>query len=117
MLTIRAEQMKKFSEVAVKRFEDMMVVHLDKFFPGSFKATGEPKVRELIRYGIKRAASYKIQAERDVSRYIDLMMVLGADFDSDRRLPWAGEILRSRNNPEQRIAVLLRTAEKHLRGA
>jgi len=117
MLALRPEQMRVFSEVAVKRFEDMMVVHLNKFFPDRCNAATEPKVRELIRYGVKRAASYQITAERDVSRYIDLMIVLGNDFDHDKRLPWAQEILRTRNSPEARVSVLLKTAQEHLRGA
>jgi hypothetical protein len=117
MITIRAEQMKRLSEAARMRFEDIMVVHLNKFFPERTQAAGEPKVRELIRYGIRRAGSYQIKAQRDVSRYIDLMIVLGSNFDSDKRLPWAGAILKTRNSPAQRISVLLKTAEKHLRGA
>jgi hypothetical protein len=117
MIAIRSEQMKEFSEVALKRFEDMIVVHLNKFFPDRCKAAGEPKVRELIRYGVERAASYQIVAKRDVSRYIDLMIVLGDDFDRDKHLPWAQEILRTRNSPEVRISVLLKTAQTHLRGA
>jgi hypothetical protein len=114
MLTIRPQQMQKFSESALKRFEETMLVHLKKFFPDFCEASGEPEVREFIQYGIKRAASYQVTSERDVSRYIDLMVSLGADFDNDKQLSWAGEILRTRNSPEARISVLLKTAEKHL---
>ena len=117
MIAIRAAQIEKLSETALKSFEEMMVVHLNKFFPDHCGAAGEPKVRELIRHGVKRAASYQITAKRDVSRYIDLMIVLGDDFDCDLRLPWAQEILRTRNSPEVRISVLLKTAQKHLGGA
>ncbi len=35
----------------------------------------------------------------------------------DKRLPWAQEILRTRNSPEARVSVLLKTAQEHLRGA
>jgi hypothetical protein len=115
MLTLRPEQMRAFSEAALKRFEETMLAHLKKFFPDKYEAAGEPKVRKLIRYGIERAASYDITAQRDVSRYIDLMMTLGPDFDQDKQLPWAGQILRTRNKPEVRISILLKTAEKHLK--
>lgn len=108
--------MAKFSEAALKRFEDMMVVHLNKFFPRRTKGADESKVREFIRHGVKRAASYNIKAKRDVSRYIDLMMTFGADFDTNKQIPWAGQILKTRNSPEARISVLLRTAQNHLRG-
>ena len=107
MITIRSEQMKKFSEAASKRFEDLMVVHLSKYFPNQCKAAGEAELRRTIRYGVKRAASYKIKAQRDVSRYIDLMMVLGNDFDADGRLPWAAEILAKKTVPPTRMRALL----------
>jgi len=117
MLSIRPDQLSKFSEVALKQFEDLMVAHLNKFFPRRTKAAGEPTVRKFIRYGVQRAASYNIKAKRHVSRYIDLMVSLGADFDKDKQVPWAGQILKTRNSPEARISVLLKTAQKHLRGA
>lgn len=114
---MRPQQVEKFSEAALKQFEDMMVPHLKRFFPKFSEAAGEPKVRVFIRYGVKRAASYQIMAKRDVSRYIDLMVVLGHDFDRDKQLPWAGQILRTRNSPDVRISVLLKTAQNHLRSA
>jgi len=115
VITIRPEQMKKFSEAAIRRFEDMMVVHLSRYFPNRCKAAGEPELRRAIRYGVKRAASYKIKAQPDVCRYIDLMMALGGDFDTDPKLPWASEILNAPTSQEQRISALLRTATQHLR--
>jgi hypothetical protein len=45
------------------------------------------------------------------------MIVLGHDFDRDKRLPWVGEVLRTRNSADVRISVLLKTAQKHLRSA
>lgn len=116
MLAIRPEQMQVFTEAAVKRFEDLMVVHLNKFFPERSKAAGETNVREFIRYGVKRAAAHNITAKRDVSRYIDLMATFGSDFDTDEKLPWAREILATTNSSEVRMSVLLKTAQKHLQG-
>jgi hypothetical protein len=109
--------MEAFSEAALKDFEELMLPHLKKFFPDFCEAAGEAEVRKLIRHGVERAGSYQITAKRDVSRYIDLMASLGADFDKDQDLPWAGEILRTRNSADTRISILLKTAEKHLKGA
>jgi hypothetical protein len=117
MLTMRPKQMEAFSEAALKDFEELMIPHLKKFFPEFCEAAGEQEVRKLIQHGVKRAASYQINAKCDVSRYIDLMVSLGADFDKDKNLPWAGEILKTRNSADARISVLLKTAAKHLKGA
>ena len=101
----------------MKDFEDLMVPHLKKFYPEFYEAAGPAKVKEFIRLGVKRAGSYYITAKKDVSRYIDLMASLGADFDKNPDLPWAGEILRTRNSADTRINILLKTAAKHLKGA
>jgi hypothetical protein len=99
MLSIREEQMAVFSKVAAQKFEDRMVAHLKRCFPSELESLGEPKARELIQHGVKRAASYGIRGQRDVCKYIDLMIALGSDFDSDPNLIWASEIL---NDPELR---------------
>jgi hypothetical protein len=93
MLTLRPSQVQVFSEAALKRFEDRMVVHLNKFFPGQCKTAAEPELRATIQYGIKRAAAYGIVGARDVCKYIDLMILFGRDFDKDPELPWASAAL------------------------
>lgn len=92
-----------------------MVVHLKKFFPRQCEAEGEPQIRKTIQYGIERAAAYGITAERDVCKYIDLMIVFGSDFDADEQLPWAGEILRRRSHPATKMRALHSSAQNHLR--
>jgi len=114
MLTIRKEQMAVFAQAEIKKFEDRVVIHLKKFFPGQCHALGESQLREVIRYGIKRAAAYGITAARDVCKYIDLMVVLGRDFDTDKELPWVGAILSIRPAPGARVSVLVKAANKHL---
>lgn len=91
MLTIRKEQMAVFADAVIKDFEGRMLAHLREHFPRQYEGVGEAGAREMIRYGIERAAAYDIREERDVCRYIDLMMVLGRDFDRD--LQWARALL------------------------
>ena len=115
MLTIRTQQLAVFARAETKKFEDRLLIHLNRFFPKPSRALGEPKLRETIRHGIKRAASYGITAERDVYKYVDLMAVFGRDFDTDPRLPWAGETLRTRRNPTTKIQALFGSARRHLK--
>jgi|ERR1019366_2191180 hypothetical protein len=117
MLTIRKEQMAVFSQEEARKFEERMLVHLRKFFPKECEAGGAAQLRETVKHGLKRAGSYGITAERDVCKYIDLMIVFGCDFDMDKQYPWAGEILETRNSPAAKLAVLLEAAKKKLRQA
>ena len=93
MLIIRQDQMDILRQEVRKGFEDRMLSHLTRYFSEACARMGESGARELIRYGIERAKHYGIVAERDVCKYIDVMAVLGRDFDVDAAFPWAAEIL------------------------
>lgn len=114
MLTIRKEQMAVFGPLGKKAFEDRMLTHLKKVFPEQSESLGEPKLREIIQYGTQRAAAYRIITERDVCKYIDLMIFYGRDFDKDAKLPWAQSILQNQaiRNPSSKIERLYKAAKK-----
>jgi hypothetical protein len=114
MLTIRPEQLAVLGQPQLKRFEDWMLAHLKKSFPKESESAGESEIRQMIQHGIKQAATYGITSERDVCKYVELMMVFGRDFDTDEKLPWAGQILKTRNGPDLKTSVLVETAKKKL---
>lgn len=114
MLVIRTEQMSAFSAAAEKQFEDWMVLHLNKFFASKCSRMGEDALRELIRYGIRRAASYGLTIRREVCKYIDVMLVFGRDFEKDPRHAWAQPIL-ARNGQVGKGQALISAAHAELR--
>ena len=93
MIAIRPQQLEVFSKAALKSFEERMMAHLGKFFPGQCAEMGEQKTRETIQEGIKKARRYGIASEHDVCIYVDVMFEYGHDFDTDPKLPWASQIL------------------------
>jgi hypothetical protein len=113
-LRIRQAQMAVFSRVEVEKFEDWMVAHLKKFFPKQSKSAGEVRVREIVRHGIKRAAAHGITAKKDVCKYIDLAILFGPDFDTDKRSRWAAQILGQRASASARMQSLLTAAKRRL---
>ncbi len=115
MLTVRQAQFAIFSQLEVRKFEEWMLAHLKKFFPGKCAAAGGQRLLEMVQYGIQRAAVHGITAKRDVCKYIDLMIVFGRDFDTDGRSRWAGEILGRRRNPGVKMQILLQAAKLRLR--
>jgi len=111
MFTIRKEMKDTFDADIRRRFENRMVEHGNRFFPQQCRELGEAGVRDWIRLGIARAGRYGIVAERDVCKYIDVMFVYGANFDSDSRYPWAAEILNAAPvNPTHKTDRLFETA-------
>lgn len=114
MLRIRQTQVDALAQAQMRNFEQWMLVHLMKFFPQPCQKMGEAKALETIRHGVKRARSYGIRTQRDVCKYIDLMIVFGRDFDLDTRYSWAAEVLGSSSAPSAKVSVLLRTAKEVL---
>jgi hypothetical protein len=93
LFKIRREQKLAFRQEALRDFEQWMVRHVERCLPDPWTALGETRVREVILLGIERAAAHDIYAEREVCKFIDLMLVFGIDFD--QRCPWAKEILKA----------------------
>jgi hypothetical protein len=117
-MVIRTEQLRAFSDAAASGFHERMVTHLRKCFPAECEALQESGVRDTIRHGIQQSARYGATAERDVCKYIDLMMLLGRDFDTRAGLPWAARILNDQvlQTPGARIDQLFTVAKAHPAG-
>ena len=75
-------------------FENRMVDRLRANFPDHGLTSDEPSLRSMIRQGIERAATYDVVYENDVARYLDYMLILSPDFDTNPETSWAGRILR-----------------------
>lgn len=113
MLTITAQQADALHQDLRRRFVNRMVDHVRQYFPRQFTQLGEMEVRAWIEEGIKQSGEYGIVAERDVCKYIDVMMVFGRNFDKDPRYPWAPPILTAQpTDPALKTDRLFETARQ-----
>jgi hypothetical protein len=112
MLAIRKEQIDVLSKVEVQTVENRTLEHIRKTYPKEFNALGDEKTREVIQYGVNRAATYRFKGNPDVLKYIEVMVLFGRDFDADSQLPWVGEILGKPKKAAAKIAVLHEEAIK-----
>jgi hypothetical protein len=97
VLRIRPEQDKALSDYMLRSFKKRVLAHLRKCFPKKCEAMDTEKLMELIREGIKRSRSYGIETERNVMEFIDLMVVFGRNFDTDKTYPQAAKILADKD--------------------
>ena len=95
MLTIRPEQIGVFAKSVEENLECRLVIHVSRVLPRVYAQMGEQAVRENVRRGMRRAATYGIESEYEVCRFVDLLFLLAADFDTDEQLAWASAILRN----------------------
>jgi hypothetical protein len=100
-MIIRSEQMRALEEASWRGFEDRMIERVRTYFPKPAEQLGEAQLRVLIRYAAKRAERHKLTHERSIALYLDMMFVLGSNFDEDSQIPWAAAILADHTLPTQ----------------
>lgn len=88
MLTIRDAQLHVLSRQPRARFEADLARHLRRYFPHECE---RGDVAGFVRLGIKRAATHGCNTQCDTALYLNLMAILGAEFDTDPQIPWAGQ--------------------------
>ncbi|WP_129579793.1 MULTISPECIES: hypothetical protein [Sorangium] len=102
-MKIHSDQLTVFQQDALRRFEMDMVEHLRQFSPIHSDLMGDRALRELIRFGADQANRYGFSKRGPVRLYIELIFILGVDFDTDPQLPWTKEILRDPNFSDQML--------------
>jgi hypothetical protein len=91
MLTIRDAQMKVFGQLMQRQFEARMLQRLRSAYAACLGQRSDHDILSLIRDGIARSERFEVVRERDVARFIEYMVIYGADFDQSQA--WAAEIL------------------------
>ena len=111
-LQIKRHQMDAFRESAEQGFVRRAVEHLRASFPDSLANQDATELRSLIREGIQRAARYGIRAERDVVRFIELMVAVQPEFDELPAVKALRPILMHPNYPGSGKVEKLHDLEK-----
>jgi hypothetical protein len=101
MFRLRAAHLEAFETAARAEFEEEMLVHLEAHAPKQFEMIGKFEMRRVIQVGIRGAALYGLTNRGPVRFYIDLMCILGSNFDTDPLLPWAGKVLGTWKSGDQ----------------
>ncbi|WP_164021769.1 hypothetical protein [Pyxidicoccus trucidator] len=94
MLTIRQAQFKALDELRASAFVHRLSRRLRDMFEAELQSMKDEALERLIRSGIERARTYGIEYTADIARYVEYMVFLGEDFDSNPVVGWVGDILR-----------------------
>lgn len=94
-------------------FEDEVLNEMEKKYPERFLSAQPAEMRQWVRHGSEHARRYGIRENDHVRQYIALMMQLGHDFDTDAGMSWAGELLRRRLQPQDKLTRLIKLAQEH----
>lgn len=111
-LKISDQQYQYFQAAAMTEFTAFMLRHLKEHpWPGAPRRSDE-QWRAFIRAGVGRARAYGARTDLALGQYIDLMVMLGEDFDrGDPAWSWTLDILKNQSaSADARIDYLMQIA-------
>lgn len=102
MLRIRKEQIVVFEQVALRVFEDEMVMHSKAFSPRLCEVLGDEQLRVALRRAINRASAYGFTCRGPIRLYTELMFLYGSGFDTDPQYSAVSDALNASGDQIQR---------------
>ena len=103
ILHLRPDQMKLLDKSKQEILEKALRKELQEKSPGQIAALSEPELVDLIYHGSTYPQRYGIRAQPDILSYIQLMLHLGRNFDTDPNHPWAKDLLARRIPPAEKL--------------
>jgi hypothetical protein len=111
MFQIRADHMQEFDAMAIRNFEDRAVRHLRTKLINDVLPYSDEQLRERVRHATARCPGYGLTSERQIVSFVDAGVLVGENFDTDRRHPWARHILDDRKvSADERARAILEIA-------
>ncbi len=101
MLVITESNFAALETVAVDAFLKRTAQHLRQWFPHHCQPLPDQQLHAAIRTGWQKAKPHGLTPECCVRSYLELMCLLGSDFDTDSLLPWATETLHDQAVTDQ----------------
>lgn len=98
-MIIRQDQIEVFDAGARDRFVNEAAAHITQFAPKHAEVLGPKGTSNTARIGIDRARQYGFVHPGPVHFFLDLMYILGSEFDTDPQYPWAAQILKDSTIP------------------
>lgn len=90
---LRQEPAQPVAAHARPEFASRLLLRLRQVFPAKCQYLGDDLVLKTIAYGTAAAEAHGINIERGLILYVTIIFIVGAAFDSDPQVPWAGAVL------------------------
>jgi hypothetical protein len=109
--TIRKEQLAALQAVQERRLVDRAVAYVRRGHPAVCAALEEGSIRASVETALQKRAAYRFDSEETYLAYLDLMYLLGFDFDESPRCEWVRPLLTDFSlGPRTRLLLLVEQA-------
>lgn len=113
MLIIRKEQMEAFRNSREMEFENRVVAYLKKEFAEQCSQLSDEAIRDSVKTAMLKRKEYRFETEETIILYLNLMYLLGFDFDKNAQHEWVQETLTDYDLPSRTRLVLLNEKAKN----
>lgn len=108
------DQFDRLAQGALGAFVRRLRGHVRACFPQQCEELTDPQLDAICLDGVRRAEEYGIRSQREVCKFVDLMFVLGSDFD--HRAAWVATALRDTGvAADERVTRLVQTTMAAMR--
>lgn len=104
-MIIRKKQIRTFHKAAAAQFERTLVEHIQRHFPAQASFIGEAAITETVRLGIPKAEKLGYRTQREIALFVNLMFLLGTEFDSDIQLEAIAAALKGPVEAESLVRI------------
>jgi hypothetical protein len=116
MIAFSPEQLKTFGDLALGQFKAEMRLHLCGFSPALARSIDDQQQAQIVELCLARAKNYGFSQRGPVRLYLEMMLLLGSDFDTDPQYLWAQESLKGSGDSSQseRAKALYEAAQRYV---
>jgi len=93
VLAIKQPQIDTLSQSLGKEFQNKALNYIEEFFPTYHQTLDDQTLNNLISHSFKKSQKYGFESKRNAMLFLNLSIMLGADFDTDPQLPWVANTL------------------------
>lgn len=113
MLIIRKAQMEALRNSREMEFENRAVAYLKKEFAEQCNQLSDEAIRDSVKTAMFKRKEYRFKSEETIILYLNLMYLLGFDFDKNANNEWVQETLTDYDlTPRTRMVLLNEKANK-----
>jgi len=116
--TIRKEQLAALQVAVERQLCDRAVAYVRRQYPQVCAALEERSIRASVETALQKRGTYRFDSEETLLAYLDLMYLLGFDFDRDPEKEWVrGTLTDFDLGPRTRLLLLVEEARGRTRRA
>jgi hypothetical protein len=102
-MTVRSAQVKALAQESRIRFAKNATAYIRAAYTEQALGQNAPELAGFIDQGIQMATAFGITSEVDVIRFLEVLLVTGADFEDSAEYNWVADYLREDIRPEARL--------------